>query len=58
MSSTLRTDTPARYISTNDSSTEASRRRYRSIIAVSKGKLRSFGTCSVTEPDFVSSLRS
>src|SRR5262245_52850646 len=35
MSSTRRTDTPARYISISASSTELSRRRYRSMIAVS-----------------------
>jgi hypothetical protein len=35
MSSTRRTDTPARYISISASSTELSRRRYRSMMAVS-----------------------
>ena len=58
MSSTLRTDTPARYISTRASSTEASRRLYRSIVAVSNGNRRSFGTRSFTSPALVSSLRS
>ena len=42
--STRRTDTPARYISTKASSTELSRRRYRSIIAVSNGMCRNLGT--------------
>src|SRR5215469_11528819 len=42
MSSTRRTDTPARYISISASSTELSRRRYRSMIAVSNVCWRSF----------------
>ena len=58
MSSTRRTLTPARYISTSASSTYASRRRYRSMIAVSNGNVRSLGTFSVTSPAFVFSLRS
>jgi len=37
MSSTRRTETPATYISISDSSIELSRRRYRSMIAVSNG---------------------
>ena len=39
MSSTRRTDTPARYISMRASSTLLSRRRYRSMMAVSKEPL-------------------
>jgi len=58
MSSTLRTLTPATYISIRASSTEDSRRRYRSIMAVSKGRLRSFGTVGVTSPTLVSRCRS
>ena len=58
MSSTRRTLTPARYISTSASSTEDSRRRYRSMIAVSNGKLRSFGTFRLTSPALVCSCRS
>jgi len=46
MSSTRRTDTPARYISMSASSTDASRRRYRSMMAVSKVCRRSFGMFS------------
>src|SRR4029434_7503885 len=57
MSSTRRTLTSAKYISTSASSTELSRRRYRSMIAVSKGTERSFGICSVTSPALVCSLR-
>ena len=53
MSSTRRTLTPARYISIKASSTEVSRHRYHSMVAVSNGRLRSFGTCSVTSPAFV-----
>ena len=41
ISSTRRTLTPARYISINASSTDDSRRRYRSIIYVSEGSERS-----------------
>ena len=44
ISSTRRTDTPARYISMRASSTLLSRRRYRSIIAVSKEIPLSLGT--------------
>src|SRR3954471_24085848 len=44
MSSTRRTEIPAKYISISASSTELSRRRYRSMIAVSKVWRRSFGT--------------
>jgi len=50
MSSTRLTDTPARYISISASSTELSRRLYRSMIAVSNFRPLSFGTCSVTSP--------
>ena len=39
MSSTRRTETPARYISMRASSTRLSRRRYRSLMAVSKDTL-------------------
>ena len=48
MSSTRRTDTPARYISISASSTELSRRRYRSMMAVSNVCWRSFGTLNRT----------
>ncbi len=58
MSSTRRTDIPAKYISMSASSTDVSRRRYRSIIAVSKVWRRSFGMRSCTSPAFVCSLRS
>jgi hypothetical protein len=58
MSSTRRTLTPARYISIRVSSTELSRRLYRSMIAVSSGSFRSRGTFSVTSPALVCSLRS
>jgi len=58
MSSTRRTDTPARYISINASSTELSLRRYRSMICVSNGRLRSFGIRSTTSPAFVCSVLS
>jgi hypothetical protein len=51
---TLRTDTPASYISIGASSTDASRRRYRSTIAVSNGNVRSFGTFDVIYAAFVS----
>ena len=50
MSSTRRTLTPARYISTSASPTELSRRRQRSMIAVSNGIVRNFGTFNVTSP--------
>src|SRR3954469_14869937 len=49
MSSTRRTEMPARYISISASSTELSRRRYRSMIAVSKVWRRSFGTLRFTD---------
>src|SRR6476620_3192310 len=58
MSSTLRTEIPARYISISASSTELSRRRYRSMIAVSKVWRRSFGTLRFTSPALVCSVRS
>ena len=57
-SSTRRTLTPARYISISASSTDASRRRYCSMIAVSNGSVRSFGTLSVMSPASVWSFRS
>jgi hypothetical protein len=46
------------YISIKDSPTELSRRRYRSMIAVSNACCRSLGIFSVTEPAFVCSFRS
>src|SRR5262249_32016599 len=52
MSSTRRTDSPARYISISASSTELSRRRYRSMMAVSNVCWRSFGTLNRTSPVF------
>ena len=58
MSSTRRTDTPARYISISASSTLLSRRRYRSMIAVSNVIPFSRGMCSVTSPDVVVRFRS
>jgi hypothetical protein len=58
MSSTRRTLTPARYISMRASSTLDSRRRYRSMIWVSNGRLRSRGTFKVTSPALVTSFRS
>ena len=57
MSSTRRTDTPARYISTGASSTEFSRRRQRSMMAASKLWRRSFGIFGFTSPDFMCSAR-
>jgi hypothetical protein len=57
ISSTLRTDTPARYISMSASSTLLSRLRYRSMIAVSNEMPFSLGTLSVTSPDVVPSFR-
>ena len=54
MSSTRRTDTPARYISIRASSTLLSRRRYRSMMAVSKEIPLSLGTLRVTSPEAVS----
>ena len=58
MSSTRRTETPARYISMRASSTLLSRRRYRSMMAVSKDTPLSLGIWSVTSPDVVVRLRS
>src|SRR5262249_58982384 len=58
ISSTRRTDTPARYISISASSTELSRRRYRSMIAVSNVCWRSFGTLNRTSPALVCRPRS
>ena len=57
MSSTLLTDTPARYISTSASSTEDSLLRYRSMIAVSKGNALNLGILISTSPAFVWSVR-
>jgi len=57
MSSTRRTLTPAKYISTSDSSTDDSRRRYRSMICVSNGSFRNRGTLSMTSPALVCSFR-
>ena len=51
MSSTRRTETPASYISMRASSTLLSRRRYRSMMAVSKGTPLSRGIWSVTSPE-------
>lgn len=48
--STRQTETPARYISINASSTEDSLRRYRSIMAVLKGTPLSLGTFNSTSP--------
>ena len=53
MSSTRRTETPAMYISMRASSTLLSRRRYRSMMAVSKDTPLSRGTWSVTSPEVV-----
>ena len=58
ISSTRRTDTPARYISISASSTLLSRRRYRSMIAVSNVTPFNRGTCSVTSPEVVVRFRS
>lgn len=58
MSSTRRTETPARYISMSASSTLLSRRRYRSMIAVSNGMPFKRGMWSVTSPEVVVSFRS
>ena len=52
MSSTRRTDTPARYI-LRVSSTLLFRRRYRSMMAVSKEIPLSLGTLRVTSPEVV-----
>ena len=57
MSSTRRTEMPARHISIRASSTELSRRRYRSMIALSKVWRRSFGTLRLTSPALVCSVR-
>ena len=57
MSSTRRTDMPARYISMRASSTLLSRRRYRSMIAVSKEIPLSLGTFWVTSLEVVVRLR-
>ena len=48
-----RTEISARYISINDSSTEDSLRRWRSIMAVLKGRPLSLGTFSSTSPAVV-----
>ena len=53
ISSTRRTDTSAKYISISASSTLLSRRRYRSMIAVSNKTPFRCGTCGVTSPDAV-----
>ena len=58
MSSTRRTETPARYISMRASSTLLSRRRYRSMMAVSKDTPLSRGIWSVTSPEVVMRFRS
>ena len=47
------TDTPARYISMRASSTLLSRRRYRSMMAISKEIPLSLGTLRVTSPEVV-----
>ena len=57
ISSTLRTETPARYISMRASSTLLSRRRYRSMMAVSKETPFKRGIWSVTSPDVVVRFR-
>jgi len=57
ISSTLLTDTPARYISTRASSTEDYLLLYRSMIAVSKGSDLNFGTLMSTSPAFVWRVR-
>ncbi len=53
ISSTRRTDTPAKYISIKASSTELSRRLYLYIMAVSKAIPFNFGTFSFPFPDVV-----
>ena len=53
ISSTRRTDTPARYISIRASSTEDSLRRYLSMMAVSKGTPFSLGAFRSTSPAVV-----
>ena len=58
MFSTRRTETPARYISMSASSTLLSRRRYRSMMAVSKDTPLGRGIWSVTLPEVVVRLRS
>lgn len=57
MSSARRTDTPTRHSSIRASSTLLSRRRYRSIIAVSKEILLCLGTLRVTSLEVVVRLR-
>ena len=57
MSSTRRTETPARYISMRASSTLLSRRRYRSMMAVSNEIPFRRGTLSVTSPEVVVRFR-
>ena len=57
MSSTRRTHAPARYISMRAFSTLLSRRRYRSIITVSKEISLSLGTLRVTSLEVVVRLR-
>ena len=52
------TEKPARYISMSASSTLLSRRRYRSMMAVSKDTPLSRGMWSVTSPEVVVRLRS
>ena len=58
MSSTRRTETPARYISMSASSTLLSRRRYRSMMAVSKDTPLSRVMWSVMSLEVVVRLRS
>ena len=58
ISSTRRTETPARYISIRASSTLLSLRRYRSMMAVSKDTPLSRGIWSVTSPEVVVRFRS
>ena len=58
ISSTRRMETPARYISMSASSTLLSRRRYRSMMAVSKETPLRRGTWSVTSPEVVVWFRS
>ncbi len=56
ISSIRRTETPVRYISANTSSAELSRRRYHSMMAVSKGTCRNFDMLSCTVPALVCKL--
>ena len=58
ISSTLRTETPARYISMRAYSTLLSLRRYRSMMAVSKETPLRRGTWRVTSPEVVVRFRS